>query len=110
MKSTADEGDTESQLMQRPTQRPSTWSQANPLAHLVECLNRDSLEQRDALSQRLREVDFASHRSGGDICHGVLAVSVRGDQFDDFILDQSRIDIHHNEAGATARQAWLLHG
>ena len=66
---------------------------------------RGAGEQGDPLGQGLGEVDLAPHRTFGDVGDSFGAAGVVGQQFDDLILDQGRVDIEHDESAAEAVQA-----
>ena len=55
-------------------------------------------QQRDALAQRCLEVELARHRAGGDVGDLVAAAGLLGQQFDDLVLDQGRVDVQQRPA------------
>ena len=67
-------------------------------AHLVHHRGVQPLQQRHARVQRLLEVQLAAHRGRRHLGDLVLAAGVRGEQLDDLVLDERRVDVHDDQA------------
>jgi hypothetical protein len=59
--------------------------------------------------QRLGEVQLAAHRCLGDRGDGLFGARPGGEHFDDFLLDQRRVDVEHDESLGPPRDAVVLH-
>ena len=46
--------------------------------------------------ERLGEVDLARHRLGGDGCHLVVSARLRGQEVDDFALNDRRVNVEND--------------
>src|SRR5690606_28145384 len=68
-----------------------------PGADVRERLDRDAREGRDALAQRLGEVDLTAHRPLGDLGDLGARARVVGEELDDLLLDEGRVDVHDEE-------------
>ena len=62
-------------------------------------------ERRDALVQRLGEVDLAAHRRFGDGADLVLDTGPRREHLDDLALHERRVDVEHDEPLGPAGQS-----
>lgn len=96
--------------LEGPHQRARAGGEDDLLGDLLEDLLRQPFEQRDPPDQRLGEVELAAHGVVGDPGDLVQAPGVPGQQLDDLVLDQRRVDVHHDEALGAAVQAAALHG
>ena len=77
--------------------------------HLVEDAGVEAFEQRDALPQRGGEVELAAHGRLGHLGHLGGAAGPVGEQVDDLVLDQRRVDVHHDQPHRPPVEAGPLH-
>ena len=103
-----------------PTTKPSRLSvrtnvrapgrQPDPGADPVDRGLVEPGEQPDALAQRTLEVQLAGHRPRGRRRHLGPAARLVGEQLDDLVHDQRRVDVHDDEPLGAAFQPVDLHG
>ncbi len=75
---------------------------------LVEHLGGQPGQRSDPLVQRFGEVQFAAHGGVGDRPDGFLGAGPRRQHLDDFLLDQRRVDVEHDEPLGPTRDAVVL--
>ena len=67
-------------------------------------------QQRDALVQRLGEVQLAAHGRGRHLAHLRRTARPGGEQVDRLVLEQRRVDVHDHQPHRPAVQPGSLYG
>jgi hypothetical protein len=101
---TADEADRESEALEGSDKGAGTRRQDDVPPHLGEHRLRKARQRGHPSPERLLEVELAGHGPSGHGSHLLLAPAVRGEQLDDLLLDQRRVDVEDHEAASAARQ------
>ncbi|GHD77120.1 hypothetical protein GCM10007394_02340 [Salinibacterium amurskyense] len=57
----------------------------------------ETRERCDSRSEALLEIEFAVHGARGDVGNFWFGACASGEEFDDFVLDEGRVDIENNE-------------
>ncbi len=70
----------------------------------------EALEQADPLPQRLLEVDRPVQGEIGEVGASLLGARLPGEEIDDLLLDESRVDVHDHHPLATTLQTVTLDG
>lgn len=102
VKAARDQRNHMSALVQGGAELDRTMRQADRRPHFVEHAFRQALEKGDSCAQGSDEVEFSAHRCFGDCPHLGLDAGMRGDEFDDFLLDNGAVDVHHHKHGTIA--------
>ena len=95
--------------LERPDQGPGPRGQPQLVPDVGEHVFAEPGQQRHPLPQGRLEVQLTAHGRRGDLRHLRGAPGPPGEQIDDLILDEGRIDVHHDQPHGPPPQATLLY-
>lgn len=94
--------------LQRPNQLPRSLRRRDDILQLRKDIRVYALQQAHALAERGGEVQLAVHGAGGDFRYGGLGADGRGDEVDDFLLDERAVHVEDDQARVPPQHAVTL--
>ena len=103
MESSGDDADLPAIVVQRIDEGKRAVREMDGMVDIVEHRNRQILQQCDAGTQRIAEIQFAVHRTGGDGCDSITDAGGDAELVDGLFVNQRGIHIHYQQSGVGQR-------